>query len=373
MFAHAWRIGRLAGIEIRIDVSWFVIAFLIAWSFSARFEFLYDDLRWTAAVALGAASAVVFFASVLAHELAHALVSKRRGVEVAGITLFLFGGVTETELRTERPADEFAITAVGPATSFALAGVLWGFAVAIGDLGSNPVAGAIGYLGWLNLVLGIFNLVPGLPLDGGRILHSAVWRATGDADRATRIAAGAGQALGYGLIALGIVTVFAGGIGGLWFAAIGWFLAQAARAEDERRRVGRALEGATAADVMTAEPEAIAEDLTVEQAVDRYFLTSDHSAYPVRANGTTVGLITLRAVRRIPREERGARTVRQAATPLTDVATVAPREPMERVFECLADEEVNRVLVVEGERVVGIITPTDIARWARRREELGLA
>lgn len=372
MLAHPWRIGRIAGIEIRIDVSWLFIAFLIAWSFSVRFEFLYDDLSWTGAVVLGAVGALVFFASVLAHELAHALMSKRRGVEVAGITLFLFGGVTETRLDTENPNDEFTITAVGPATSFVLAAVLWGASGAVGTADDHAIAGMIGYLGWLNLVLGIFNLVPGLPLDGGRILHSLVWRATGDPDRATRVAARAGQVVGYGLVGVGILLVFSGLIGGLWFAAIGWFLAQAAGAENERRRIGRALEGARAADVMTGSLSRIDEDLTVEEAVQRHFLTSDHSAYPVSADGATIGVLTLRHVRRMTPQERAVHRVRDVAVPLAELATVGPNEPMDRVFECLADEEVNRVLVVDGDRVVGIITPTDIARWARRREELGL-
>lgn len=226
---NALTIGRIAGIEIRVHATWLIIAALIGWTFYLRADFIYDVTAGEAA-GLAVAGAVVFFLSILLHELSHSLMAKARGIDVRGITLFLFGGSTDADLSTRKPGDEFAVTVVGPLTSFGIAAVLWGAASAAGPLG-DPVPGMIAYLAWLNLALGLFNLLPGFPLDGGRILRSATWKATGSLERATRIASTVGQFVGYALVAGGVLLFIMTGAGGLWLAIIGWFIAQAAKAE----------------------------------------------------------------------------------------------------------------------------------------------
>src|ERR687898_2442010 len=229
MFGTAWRVGRIAGIEVRIDSSWVVIALLITYSMYLRLSVLYQELSGGGAVALAILSAVLFFGSVLVHELAHALVSQARGIRVLDITLFLFGGATRARVESRGPGDEFLIAVVGPLTSGLLA-ALFGIVAGLGrDVLSTPLAGTFGYLAWTNLVLAAFNLVPGFPLDGGRLLRAAIWKTTGSLGRATRIASVSGQGVGWLLVAAGVAWLAAGGLaGGIWFAFIGWFLVQAA-------------------------------------------------------------------------------------------------------------------------------------------------
>jgi Zn-dependent protease len=193
MFGTSWRVARIFGIEVRVDSSWAVIALLITYSMYLRISFLYRDLSGGAAVGLAVLATVLFFGSVLTHELAHALVSQARGIRVQDITLFLFGGATRARVESRGPGDEFLIALVGPLTSLLLAGLFWLIDVVGRGVLSTPVAGMFGYLGWVNLLLAAFNLVPGFPLDGGRLLRSAIWKATGSFGQATRIASLAGQ------------------------------------------------------------------------------------------------------------------------------------------------------------------------------------
>ncbi|HEV3014990.1 MAG TPA: site-2 protease family protein, partial [Actinomycetota bacterium] len=209
--------GRIAGIEVRVDSSWVVIALLITYSMYLRLSVLYPELSGGGAVALAILSAVLFFGSVLVHELAHALVAQARGIRVQDITLFLFGGATRAKVDSRGPGDEFLIALVGPLTSGLLAG-LFGIVAGLGrDVLSTPLAGTLGYLAWTNLLLAAFNLVPGFPLDGGRLLRAAIWKATGSLARATRIASVAGQAVGWLLLAGGVASLLAGDLaGGIW-------------------------------------------------------------------------------------------------------------------------------------------------------------
>ncbi|MGH2723367.1 MAG: site-2 protease family protein [Actinomycetota bacterium] len=371
MFGNSWRVGRIFGIDIRIDTSWVFIVLLIG--YSLYLQFLRDMPRDPGlAAGLAGAATVMFFGSVLLHELAHSLMSVSRGIPVKGITLFLFGGATHAKLETRKPRDEFVITIVGPLTSLVLGGILW--AVALATRGVVPEAvsvGLFGRLGFINVALGVFNLLPGFPLDGGRILRSAVWGATGSLSRATRVAARFGQAIGYLLVGAGIgMVLFLGGLGGLWIAAIGWFLAQAALASAREQQVRRMLEDAEADDVMARNLISVPGRLTLQEAVDEYFMRHDHGAFPVEDDGRTVGLLTLRRVRKVPREDWPTTRVRDAMASLEESVTVSPQTPMPAVLDKLEPEEVHRVLVVDDGELAGIITPLDVARWLRRRQEL---
>jgi Zn-dependent protease len=242
-------VARIAGVDVRVDTSWFVLAALVTWSFWTRFE----------SIVMAVVAAALFFASLLAHELAHALEARHRGIGVRSITLLLIGGATETETEATRPGDEFAVTAVGPWTSLVLACAFGLVAFGADRMGSgaSDVGQVAVVLAWLNLLLGFFNLLPGAPLDGGRILDSVVWRVTGDRARARRISTAAGRFLGYALIALGFalaVFVSDGLFDGVWLALIGWILSRAATAERNRAR-GRPPTEPEPAPAPAAEPE----------------------------------------------------------------------------------------------------------------------
>jgi Zn-dependent protease/CBS domain-containing protein len=367
MFGSSWRVARIAGIEVRIDSSWAVIALLITYSMYQRLSILYPELSGAGAVGLAIVSAVLFFGSVLVHELAHALVSQARGIRVQDITLFLFGGATRARVESRGPGDEFLIALVGPLTSGLLAG-LFGIVAGLGrEVLSTPLAGTFGDLAWTNLVLAAFNLVPGFPLDGGRLLRSAIWKATGSLTRATRVASVAGQGVGWLLVAAGVAWLLAGDLaGGIWFAFIGWFLVQAARSSYQELLLQQLLRRVEAEDVMTGDLRRIPPELSLQDAVDDYFMRYDHGAFPVEEQGRTIGLLTLRGVRRVPREQWPTRRVRDHMVPLSDQVVVAPDARMDGVLGKLQDGEAGRVLVAQDGEVVGIITPSDLTRWLRR-------
>ena len=367
MFGTTWRLGRIFGVEVRIDSSWTVIALLITYSLYLRFSTVYPDLATVGAVGVAILAAVLFFGSVLVHEMAHALVSQARGIRVQDITLFLFGGATRARVEARGPGDEFLIAAVGPLTSVILA-VLFGVIDVFGrDALSRPLAGAFGYLAWVNLLLAGFNLVPGFPLDGGRLLRSAIWKATGNFGLATRIASLAGQAVGWLLVAGGVAFLLAGNLaGGIWFAFIGWFLVQAARASYQELQLRHLLRGVQAGDVMARNLLRIPPELTLQEAVDEYFMRYDHGAFPVDEQGRTIGLLTMRGVRRVPRDQWPTRRVRDSMVSLGDQIVVSPDTRMDQVLGKLEDSDANRVLVVDDGEVVGIITPSDLTRWLHR-------
>jgi len=265
------------------------------------------------------------------------------------------------------PGDEFLIAVVGPLTSGLLA-ALFGIVASLGrDVLSTPLAGTFGYLAWTNLLLAVFNLLPGFPLDGGRLLRSALWRATGSLSRATRVASLAGQAVGWLLVAAGVASLLGGNLaGGIWFAFIGWFLVQAARSSYDELQLRDMLRGVEAEDVMAGDLLRIPPDLSLQDAVDDYFMRYDHGAFPVDEGGRTIGLLTLRGVRRVPREQWPTSRARDHMVPLGDQVMVAPDARMDGVLGKLQDGEAGRVLVVQDGDVVGIITPSDLARWLRR-------
>jgi Zn-dependent protease/predicted transcriptional regulator len=372
MFGTSWRVGRIAGIEIRVDSSWVVIALLITYSMYQQVSRVYD-ISGGEAVGIGVLATVLFFGSVLVHELAHALVSQARGIRVQDITLFLFGGATRAKVESRGPGDEFLIALVGPLTSGLLAAG-FGIVASLGrDVLSTPLTGTFGYLAWTNLILAAFNLVPGFPLDGGRLLRAAIWKATGSLARATRIASMAGQGVGWLLVAAGVAWLLAGDLaGGIWFAFIGWFLVQAARSSYQELQLQQLLRGVEAEEVMAGALVRIPPELSLQDAVDDYFMRYDHSGFPVEEQGRTIGLLTLRGVRRVPREQWPTHRVRDHMVPLGDQVVVAPDARMDDVVGKLQDSEANRVLVAQDGEVVGIITPSDLTRWLRRWQTLEL-
>ncbi len=369
-----FRLGSVLGFEIRIDYSWFVIAFLVLWSLSAGvFPQRVEGMSSAAYLVMGTAGMLLFFASLLAHELSHSVVARSRGVEVAGITLFVLGGVAHTKQEAENPADELAIAGVGPLCSLVLAGAFW-MLVRLGEAlaWSEPVLAVGDYLALINLVLALFNLLPGFPLDGGRLFRALVWRHTGNLTVATRWATNGGKALGYALIGLGALQTFAGAVvGGLWMVFIGWFLRTAALTSFEHHLLGEVLTGLTARRIMTPDPSTVAPDVTLQSLVEERLLREPHQGYPVSSGREVLGLVTLAHVKGVPRERWPTTRVRDVMTPAGQVA-VGPDATLEHVLASMSRSGLQRVLVVDAaEGLVGVISASDVSRWLQKERALG--
>jgi len=372
-----FRLGSVLGFEIRIDYSWFVIFVLVLWSFSAGvFPAEYPGLSQGTYLAMGTAGTLLFFASLLAHELSHSVVARSKGIPVEGITLFIFGGVAWTRLESETPGDELVIAGVGPLASLVIAALFGALAWLGTILGvATPVVGVAAHLAILNLALAVFNLLPGFPLDGGRLFRAIAWKLSGDVTKATRWAANGGKALGYALMGLGILQVFAGaGLGGLWILFIGWFLRGAAGASYAQHVLQNVLAGVTASDVMTADPETVSADLSLDRLVEAHFLRLRFQSFPVLEDGRLVGLVTLGQVKKVPRAAWAERTVADVMTPTSEEAAVAPDAPVTEVLDAMREMDAGRVLVADRGRLAGIISAADITRWIQwSREAEGLS
>lgn len=360
------RLGRVAGFPLAINWSVLVILWLLTWgladgSLPQAAPGHAPGTYWLA----GFAGAVVFFGSLLAHELAHAVVARRAGVEVKGLTLWLFGGVASLGGEPATPRDDFRIAAVGPATSLALGVGFGAIAAALNGVGAAHLAVAVaGWLSGINLLLGVFNVIPGAPLDGGRMLRAFLWGRHGDRARAAITAAHAGRLVGYALIGLGLLEFLAGAsIGGLWLVFIGWFLLSAARAEEADVVTRQVLGGVRVGDVMSPQPRVVPGWVTLDDFLERYLLGSRHSAYPVEGfDGHTIGLVTLAQLRSVAPSERATVRISDVSIPLAEVPTAAPDTPLVSLLERLSGATGGRALVFDAGELVGIITPTDVAR-----------
>jgi Zn-dependent protease/CBS domain-containing protein len=364
-------LGRIAGIHVGFNWSLLVVAALIAWSLATSLLPSASPGQPTGAYwAAGVISAFVFLASLLAHELAHSIVAMRRGVKVEGITLWLFGGVSRFSSETNSPGTQALFTFVGPLTSLVLGAIFYVISIAAGG-GTHPglAAATLSWLGYINISLGVFNLVPAFPLDGGRLLQSLIWLRTGDRLRATRIAARIGMGFAYLLIAYGLASfVFAGSVvGGVWSVFLGWFLLGAARSEEAGGLLREALNGISVRDVMSPNPEQAPDNITVEDALHGYVLASRHSTFPTHdASGRLSGLLTLAALKNVAPEARATTLVKDVACPLDSVSTASPGDPASNLLGVSDGCSEGRTLVVDGGHVVGIISPSDISMLVRR-------
>jgi Zn-dependent protease len=360
------RIGRIAGIPVGFNWSVLVIFWLIAWGLAAgRFPTEYPGHAAATYWIAGGATAVVFFASLLAHELGHAVVARRLGMKVEGITLWMFGGMARLVGDAATARVELRVAAIGPAISVGAAGLFAVVAFVFDAVGAPELlVGVPAWLARINLVLAAFNLVPAYPLDGGRVLRALLWGRHGDRLRATATAARAGRAFGYLLIGLGLVEFAAGStVGGLWFVFIGWFLLSAARTEETGVQMRDALGGLVVRDVMSPDPVVAPASATVDELLEAYALRHRFSAFPLAdAGGRLVGLITLARLKTVPPDQRRRTTVGALACPITEVPTAAPDDPLVDLLDRMTPCADGRALVLDGDRLVGIVSPTDLAR-----------
>ena len=366
------KLGRVLGVVMGVHCSWFFIFALVTWMFaSSIFGEFYPE--WTEAQRWigGAFVALIFFLSVLTHEMSHAIVSNRNGLPVRGITLFVFGGVANLTKEPDSPGLEFRIAIVGPLTSLTI-GALFAAAWAALRPVSDGLAGIAANLAIINSSLALFNMLPGFPLDGGRVFRSIVWRRNNNRLRATRTAARAGEWIAYGIMGIGVLYTLIGGVvSGIWFILIGLFLRNASSASYEQLVIEATLSGIRVSDVMRTDVESIPPDVSIEELVQEHVLRRNARCFAVLAAGEFAGLVTLSDIRKVPRDEWPMTSVYRAMTPATRLHTVAPSENLTKVLQMMATFDVNQLPVVYGRDLVGMLNRADVLRYIQVRQEIG--
>ena len=363
------RIGEIFGIPIYLHPSWFIIFLLI--TLSLRTQFTSQHPGWSNAQhwALGIITSVLFFASVVFHELSHSIVALRYRIPVKSITLFVFGGVSSIERDAANARQEFNIAIAGPLSSLFLAGCFW--LVSHYWHGNEMVSSAAMWLAGINLLLGLFNLVPGFPLDGGRILRGITWGVTGDFAKATRIASNAGRIFAYVMILIGVWEALNGNwVGGLWTAFIGWFLLSAAQESIAQVTIRNTFTGVRAEDIMTRDIPTVPRDISLEEYLQEVLRTG-RRCHIVTGAGRPVGLVTLHAVRTVPREEWGVTSIQAVMLPLDKLHSASPDEPALGVLERMQSEDINQMPVISDGQIVGMIGRDSILRALQTRLQVG--
>ena len=362
-------LGRVGGVPLRVHWSVLIIMLLIASGLAgSAFPAAYPGQPTWLYVVVGGAAAVVFLLALLAHEAAHAIVARRNGLPVESITLWLFGGVAQLGGEAPSPGAELRIAGVGPLVSLLLGGLFFALGKGAAALGAHGlVLGALGWLAGINILLALFNVLPGAPLDGGRLLRAVLWKWRGDRQWAQVTASRAGRALGVALLAVGVGLVFVySSLDGIWLALVGWFIVGAATAEERQARLTAGLEGVRVGDVMTPSPATVPPDVSLALFVDRYLFEHHHSTFPVTVDDRPIGLLTLNRVKQVPEANRPWTTVAEVACPMPDVATATADEPLLDLIPRLNQAGDGRALVLEDGRLVGIVSPIDITRAVER-------
>jgi len=368
------RLGRLFGIEVGFNWSLIFIFALVTWTLATNILPItapgYGAVLYWVIAAVGA---VLFYASLLAHELSHAIVARRNGVKVAGITLWLFGGVSRLEGEPKSARAEALIAAVGPLTSFVVAGIA--FVLAYVTSANALLSGVLAWLTFVNVVLGLFNLVPAFPLDGGRILSSLLWWRSGSRQRGVHNAVRVGRVFAYLMIAGGVLELFlGGGISGIWMAFLGWFLLQAAASEEAGSVVRTLLRSVPVSAAMTSPVVTLPDWVTVEQFLESVAPNHSFTTYPVHEpSGKLTGVVRLSDLVRIPSGERGQKHLIDVARSIAEVPVTNPREDLSALIQRIGAGLDQRVLVFDNGTLVGIVSPADVARVLTVRQTIGAA
>ncbi|MFL7871838.1 MAG: site-2 protease family protein [Anaerolineales bacterium] len=388
---RGFRIGKIFGIDIHIDWSWLLIFGLVSWSLAATFGQMHSE--WTTQTQWGIAllAALLFFISVLAHELAHSMVARARGVPVRNITLFMFGGVSNIQKDPSSPIGELLVTIVGPLTSFLL-----GFVFLILGTGSvalsnidvtnatamlanlGPVNTILLWLGSVNILVGLFNLIPGFPLDGGRIVRSILWAITDDLSKATRWASWMGQAVAWAIIFAGMSMLFGvqipllggGFINGIWLIFIGWFLQGAAVQSYRKVYIQDVLEDIPVKKMMYTKVPIVPASISIDTLINNYIMKSDNRAFIVYAGEQMVGMVTVDDIRKVSAEKRSLMSVRDVMTPSEKMIVVAPEEEAAEALQRLQTEDIRQLPVVNGKQIVGLLRRKDVIRWLQFQSQL---
>ncbi|MCA9124859.1 MAG: site-2 protease family protein [Planctomycetales bacterium] len=372
MFTKRFKIFSLLGFPIYLDLSWFAIAILISWSlatgyFPQQIEGLTSALYWT----MGVAGAIGLFASILAHELGHAVVARRFDLHMRSITLFIFGGVAEMSEAPPSAKSEFYVAIAGPIVSIFIAVGCLALGVFSGDVMPESAAAVIAYLGMINGVLVVFNMIPAFPLDGGRVLRSILWHIKGNLRWATRISSSLGSAFGLALIVFGLMNLLTGNvIGAIWQALIGMFLRNAAQSSYQQVLVRQALEGEPVSRFMEPNVVTVDPSLSVEELVESYVYRLHHKMFPVTDNGRLLGCVTTRDVQNVPRNEWATTTVASISRECENDNTIAPASDAMQALAKMSQAGVSRMMVVDNEHLVGLLSLSDLLKFIALKVEL---
>jgi Zn-dependent protease/CBS domain-containing protein len=361
LFHGSWTIITIWGIPIKVHFSWLIVFGLITWSLSTYyFPKVAPELPAVSYWVKGAIGAFLLFASVTFHELAHSFVSRRYKIIILGITLFIFGGVAQMKGEPPTPKAEFKIAIAGPLSSFFLSGVFFTLYTAV----ENPSMKALFvYLTQINLILGAFNLIPGFPMDGGRVLRSIIWGKTKNYFSATRKASNLGQKIALFFIIFGLFSFLMGYPGGLWLMLIGWFLHTAAQASYQQVSLQENLSGLKVKDIMVKDIVTIRSSVTLNEAVNEYFLRYGYGGFPVFEDGRFVGIVTLREIKDIPREDWGKVKVSDVAISHGREVEISSGDNVMKALELMVTKDKGRLVVTEGNKIVGLITRNGITRY----------
>lgn len=366
------RLGKIAGIEITINYTWIIIVVLIMWSLATAFMAIYPGWGTVTYWIVGFIAAILLFVSVLLHELAHSLVARSQGLPVRSITLFIFGGVSNIEREPQSAGVEFWMAIVGPITSIVIGVIAFLLYLPLARTNS-PLEAILNYLAIANILLGIFNLIPGFPLDGGRVLRSIIWKITGNLRRATRIASVIGEIVAVIFILIGVWVFFAGNFfSGIWLGFIGWFLLNAARTANAQVMLESMFKGVTVDQVMNRNPVTVPANISLQRLVDEDFLPQGLRSALVVQGEQFAGLITLNDIRRVPRDQWAQTPVGMAMIPVNRLHSVSPTQNLNDVLSLMANQDVNQLPVVQDGRVVGILSRDAIIRYIEVRRGLGV-
>lgn len=358
-------LGQIFGIPIQLDYSWFLIFALITWTLAIGYfpaEFRWPTWEYWI---VGLVTSLFFFGSVLLHELGHSVIALHYGIPVRGINLFIFGGVSQIEEEPPSAGIEFVLAIVGPLVSFALAGIFFGLQLVFTSF--TPFVAFARYLAYINALLGAFNLIPGFPLDGGRVFRSIVWAITGSPHKATSVAGTLGRAIGFAMILFGVYEVITGNfINGLWIGFIGWFLESAAGQEMQQQKVQDLLEGRTVSDAMSYNYTAIPPDMTVQELVDNRVLSNGHRSFIVEESNRQIeGLLTLQEIKQMPRDKWPWTRVSQAMIPWERLKWTEPDADLWKAIEEMNREGVNQLPVIKDGQILGMLRREDIISYLR--------
>jgi Zn-dependent protease/CBS domain-containing protein len=373
MFGKSINLFKLLGFEVRIDLSWIIIAILIAWSLSTGlFPFHYKNLSTQTYWIMGIVAAVGLFLSIIVHEFSHSLVARKYGMPMKGITLFIFGGVAEMEDEPPSPKVELLMAGVGPLSSIAIAAIFYGIYSLGKAIGwAEPVNGVMQYLGIINAILAGFNLLPAFPLDGGRVLRAALWHWKKNMRWATRISAQIGSGFGIFLIVLGFLNILrANFVGGMWWVLIGMFLQSAAKMSYRQLITRRALEGEKVRRFMNSNPVTVEPTTTVEEFVEDYVYKYHFKMFPVVNSEGIIGCVTTKQVKEVPREKWSNTTVSELALKCTPDTTVKPDDDAIRALSLMRRTGGSRLVVVEDDQLAGVVTLKDMMQFLSLKVDL---
>ena len=376
MFRGGIPIGRAWGIALRLHYSWFFIFALITWALAGvYFPSAYPDWSLSLKIGAGLLTSFLFFGSVLFHELCHSLIALREGIQIQSITLFFLGGVSQMTEEPKTAGDEFRMAAAGPFSSLVLGGVFIGIFFALrdsADLAAQFGAAVTYYLGFINILLGVFNLIPGFPLDGGRVFRSIVWWRNKNLKSATKIASNVGRGFGFLFILGGVYLIFFTGnfFNGIWLALIGWFLESAAAGSYRQLLLQEMLKGHTAAEIMTRDCQTVPPDMSLDRLVEEKILSTGRRCYPVIAGEDVAGLITMANVRDVPRDRWNYTQVKEAMTPINQTKSVGPDTDLNSVFEILTRYNINQVPVIYDKKILGIVGRDNLINFINTHSEM---